>query len=150
MATHNYLQGTWRNRRTGTIYRHVYITNGIATCTVPSGSQYLTQAHNIERVDTVEDKEKLTTEQLLLDNMLIDYKRGNITKAQARAYVNQHAINVADEREIALARKVLGVTNYFIKRRGVTLKKRLDILSTEMQKIIPDTFGAIEEENNVK
>jgi len=45
------------------------------------------------------------------------------------------------EAEIALARKVIGVSNYGIKRRGVTMKKRLDVLNEQMMKIIPDSFG---------
>lgn len=51
MATHDYLKGTWCNRRTGNIYKHVYVINGIATCTTLSGSQYLTSVNNIEKVD---------------------------------------------------------------------------------------------------
>lgn len=50
---------------------------------------------------------------------------------------------IAEERreaEIALARKVLGVSNYSIYRRGITMKKRLDLLTEHMSKIIPDIF----------
>jgi hypothetical protein len=51
----------------------------------------------------------------------------------------------AKETEIALARKVLGVSSMVRKQKGVTQSMRLKLLTNEMNKIIPDTFGLIDE-----
>lgn len=51
----------------------------------------------------------------------------------------------AKDATIALARKVLAVANYSIYRRGVTMRLRLDLLKSEMSKIIPDSLGITEE-----
>lgn len=45
------------------------------------------------------------------------------------------------EAEIALARKVLSVSNYSIRHKGITMRDRLDILTKRMSAIIPDIFG---------
>jgi len=50
------------------------------------------------------------------------------------------------EAEIALARKVLGVSSMVHKQKGVTQSMRLKHLTKEMLKIIPDTFGVIEDQ----
>ena len=49
------------------------------------------------------------------------------------------------EAEIALARKVLGVSSMVHKQKGITQSMRLKHLTKEMLKIIPDTFGLIED-----
>ena len=51
-------RGTWRNKRTGTVYVRVRIRNGIADVKTPGGSSYFTGVENIERVS--QDQEKLT------------------------------------------------------------------------------------------
>lgn len=70
-----YLEGIWRNKRTGNIYKRVYVTNGIATCTTQSGSSYLTQVHNIERADIM--RAKLTYGPF---THYMDIKRSNVNQ----------------------------------------------------------------------
>jgi len=49
------------------------------------------------------------------------------------------------EAEISLARKVLGVSSQVRKKRGLTQGKRLEIISSKMLEIIPDSPFPTEE-----
>ena len=66
-------------------------------------------------------------------------------KQALEAYCAERERWAANGAEIALARKVLGVSSMVHKRRGGTQAMRLKLLTDEMMKIIPDTFGIVEE-----
>lgn len=63
--------------------------------------------------------------------------------------INAYVDKIAQDREVALARKVLGVSNFAIPRQGFTMKKRLNLLSKEMMKVIdqvePDVIETVHE-----
>jgi len=71
-------------------------------------------------------------------------KNGKLMVAVAHE-INQAITLHTQEAEIALARKVLGVSSMVHKQKGITQSMRLKHLTKEMLKIIPDTFGLIED-----
>ena len=72
-----------------------------------------------------------------LIGLIVEWKNHKLAQAIATARAEG-----ANEAEIALARKVLAVANLKnpMTPKGMTMKKRLELLKTKMMEIIPDPF----------
>jgi hypothetical protein len=80
---------------------------------------------------------------------ILDWSEKRLLDAIAQAWM-EDVERARLDAEIALARKVIGVSNYAIRRHGVTMKTRLDLLNKEMSRIIPEEFGVITEDAPTK